>query len=577
MDQESIVLDVDPRSVLAAIKQANAAVEGWEGHVVGSGDKMQKALERMGEMLLKVNDRSRNSMERLTQSIEKQAAAYGKTGVERLVAERDRLIKKLGDEQGMVDRVTAAYAKMIAAEEKNAHGAQNLGNQVKEFIERPMAASGEAVSGLLGKLGPLGTGLAAGGAALVAAGAAAWEAAKNLGEYGTRIHDVEIRTGLNTKQAQEYALAAKMVGQDVSVVERAMRGLTQAVEGDSKESEKARDVLRRWGIDLQGVRAGTVSTAEVLEQVSAGLGGTASNWQRNIDLLTVFKRAGIELGPFLMELNENMERASKVNFASDEEIKRFRDYQKEVSVIEEQWHQVKLRIEEAIVSAATFALGGKKDPDASVRYLSETDEQAAERLREGIVGQGLRNLGRTNAGIARSQATEAMRLPIQSQADHLREMYFGGHDALERAYQAAKKDVEKYQDELAGAGRAGLSMAEVQTLGGKLAGAAGREQAAKAALDAEAERKKLIAEAAAFEKKGDEAELDAIGKIYHQRDLLLKQAEHMKGVEGEIVKIRQAADAQASAIQAKRLKEIDEYFASGAYKPQPSRPASWPA
>src|ERR1017187_5688589 len=51
----------------------------------GSGDKMQKSLERMADMLLKMNDKSRSSMERLTQSIEKQAAAYGKTGVDRLI------------------------------------------------------------------------------------------------------------------------------------------------------------------------------------------------------------------------------------------------------------------------------------------------------------------------------------------------------------------------------------------------------------------------------------------------------------------------------------------------------------
>ena len=50
----------------------------------------------MGDMLLKINDRSRSSMERITQSVEKQAAAYGKTGVERLIADRDRLLKKLG-------------------------------------------------------------------------------------------------------------------------------------------------------------------------------------------------------------------------------------------------------------------------------------------------------------------------------------------------------------------------------------------------------------------------------------------------------------------------------------------------
>jgi hypothetical protein len=38
MDQESIVLDVDPRSVLGAIKQANTAVEGWrKGTVVRFG------------------------------------------------------------------------------------------------------------------------------------------------------------------------------------------------------------------------------------------------------------------------------------------------------------------------------------------------------------------------------------------------------------------------------------------------------------------------------------------------------------------------------------------------------------
>ncbi len=89
-DQESIVLDVDPRSVIVAIKQANTAVEGWEQGTVGAGERMQKSLERMSEMLVKVNDRSRSLMERLTQSIEKQAAAYGKTEVERLIAGRDR-------------------------------------------------------------------------------------------------------------------------------------------------------------------------------------------------------------------------------------------------------------------------------------------------------------------------------------------------------------------------------------------------------------------------------------------------------------------------------------------------------
>jgi len=133
MDQESAVLELDPRSVLAAIKQANQAVDSWEKGTVGAGDRMQKALERQAEMLLKMNDKSRSSMERLTQSIEKQAAAYGKTGVERLVAERDRMIKKLGDEKAMVDRVTAAYDKMISAERGGSGGGlKQLGAEARE-------------------------------------------------------------------------------------------------------------------------------------------------------------------------------------------------------------------------------------------------------------------------------------------------------------------------------------------------------------------------------------------------------------------------------------------------------------
>ncbi|MCE5309379.1 MAG: hypothetical protein LLG20_17195 [Acidobacteriales bacterium] len=143
-DQESVTFDVDPRSVLAAIKQMNAAVEGFEKGSVGANERVQKAAERMADMMLKVNDRSRNSLERLTQSIEKQAAAYGKSGVDRLAAERDRIIKKLGDEQGMVERVTTAYAKMIKAESDGAGGAGQMGAAAHE-AKASLALMGEEI------------------------------------------------------------------------------------------------------------------------------------------------------------------------------------------------------------------------------------------------------------------------------------------------------------------------------------------------------------------------------------------------------------------------------------------------
>ena len=73
MDQEFLVLEVDPRSGLAAIKQANSAVEGWEKGTVDAGHRMQRSLERMADMLLKINDRSRSSMEALWAAVARQS------------------------------------------------------------------------------------------------------------------------------------------------------------------------------------------------------------------------------------------------------------------------------------------------------------------------------------------------------------------------------------------------------------------------------------------------------------------------------------------------------------------------
>lgn len=64
---------------------------------------------------------------------------------------------------------------------------------------------------------------------------------------------------------------------------------------------------------------------------------------------------------------------------------------------------------------------------------------------------------------------------------------------------------------------------------------------------------------AAFEEKGDEAELDAIGKIYYRRDQLLKQAEKVEGSESGIAAIRQAADQQAAVLYKKAQDEFDKH------------------
>jgi hypothetical protein len=139
----------------------------------------------------------------------------------------------------------------------------------------------------------------------------------------------------------------------------------------------------------------------------------------------------------------------------------------------------------------------------------------------------------------------------KEETDRIRARFFGTHEGMEKAYADAKKDVERLQKQLLEPDKP-LTKAQAQDLGQQLQVAEATEARRKAALDATAkgaeQLKDFRRQAAEFEKKGDEAELDAIGKIYYQRDQLLKQAAQVKASESEIAAIRKAADEQAAVI-----------------------------
>ena len=355
-DQESITLDLDPRSVLAAIKQANTAVEGWEKQTIGSGDRMQKALERMGDMLLKMNDRSRSSMERLTQSIEKQAAAYGKTGVERLIAERDRLIKKLGDEQGMIERVTAAYAKMIQVEGGGGGGSwQAMGRNIEQFVRDPMNGAKDAAGGLLAKIGPMGAALGATTGVIVGFAVAGWEAAKSLGEYGTQIENTAIRMGLTTKEVGQFSFAAKAAGTDISAFESTMRKLSQGLADGGSEGKRTREALRDLGIEARNADGSMKPMSGVFLQLSERLSAITDPAKRDAEAIRLFGRAGVEVLPAIMALSEHVKRAKELGLgASEEEVARWKKYHETITEADAVWDRLVRKIKEPIAATIIF-------------------------------------------------------------------------------------------------------------------------------------------------------------------------------------------------------------------------------
>jgi len=150
----------------------------------------------------------------------------------------------------------------------------------------------------------------------------------------------------------------------------------------------------------------------------------------------------------------------------------------------------------------------------------------------------------------------------KEEVDRIRARFFGTHDGMEKAYADAKKDVERLQKQLLEPDKP-LTKAEAKDLGQQLRTAEATEARRKAALDAVTKNAEQLHEfqrqAAEFEKKGDESELDAIGKIYYQRDQLLKQAEKVKASETEITAIRKSADEQAAVLSKKAWEEFEKY------------------
>jgi hypothetical protein len=129
-DSERIVVEVDEGPAVQSVGKANAAMESFEGRTV------------------RVMERSRSSVDRLVASLEKQSAVYGKSGVDRIIAERDQLLQRYAKEPAAIDAITRAYEKMAAAAKQAAAQSASVARAAPgvSFRQDPATDSGTGFS-----------------------------------------------------------------------------------------------------------------------------------------------------------------------------------------------------------------------------------------------------------------------------------------------------------------------------------------------------------------------------------------------------------------------------------------------
>lgn len=573
---ERVILQAEDE-VSPAVNSANAGLDSFEKKAVSAHTNV-----------VRITDQSRSAVQRLITSLEKQADTYGKSGVDKLIVQRDQLLQRYAKEPTAIDAVTKSYERMIAVEEKAARensaakhaketeealkkhteAIKGFGEKVTEFIENPLQGAKGAISSVLTTMGPFGVGILAGAAALTGLAAAGYEATKSLAEYGLRAKDAELRTGFTLKEFGEFSFAAKAVGQDISIVERMMRGLSQAESDNSKEGEKAKSTLKNMGVELRDLRTGEMKpTSEALRDIAEGLAKLPAGVERDAAAIAIFKKAGIEAIPMMVELVENIKKFDELGGGGNQaDIDRWTKYNAKIAEADTLWDRVFRKLKDGIAGTIWIDVkttGAKWILD----YLNKNTRQdgpeptAAEKangpdipgayaLRGWVSGMfggnsidvlGARKpLGAVGAGDFIPTGVTADGLRAQD-AYSASQGPAGRLKLLERELGKMTKPEDLTPNAETGEKIASYAAKEKEIEGLKSQIEAGKHSTAQA----KEELKAFQHAAAEFEKKGDEAELDAIDKIYYARDVLLKQAAHVKASESDIALVRKAADEQA--------------------------------
>lgn len=374
MADEVIRLGFEDSQLIAAKNRANQALDSFERKAATANANTQKAFDRtfsQGEQkVVRFSQTSASAIERIAKSAEQKAAMFGKTGVDRLVAERDQIIGRLAGEEKAIERVRASYDKMIAVERSAVESKRNLGSAIRNFVQNPIQAAGDAVSGFVEKLGPMGAKLLALGTVGGAVAAKTYGLIQQFAAGAEKIANLAEQTGLTIREAEQFSAAARMAGIDVSVLVQGARRLAEAMEESSEEGEKGRRWLQRLGIDARDSNRQLKPTGELIREIGEAISGLSDPAAKLRAVSGLFGRGGVTLLPVFAELPETLRHLEQIGVGMDEAvIKRLERADKVLDRFKERWE---LFWKESAAHAVKFGemfsptLAGRKPEEHSI-------------------------------------------------------------------------------------------------------------------------------------------------------------------------------------------------------------------
>jgi hypothetical protein len=449
--QERIVLEAEEGPVLESVGKANAALERYEKSGAKASQTVGKSFNQSGETIIRSMDRSRASAERLVASIEKKAAMSGKTGVQKLVAEREVLIRRLAGEERAIQRAKTAYGKLIAAQRRSSDSNRDFGASIRDFVQNPLHSAGNMVQGFIGRLGAIGTAAAAAAVGVGLAVKASMSLVTALGTEADLMSNLAERTGLTLNQIDRLQAMATLADVNLKTMEQGVRQLASGLSGVGRGGDMAREAIQRLGIQVYDTTGQKREMGQVLIEVLQALGGVQNQAERVAVANSILGIGAKELLPLIRNYSELEGEVTKLGFGMDEHLlKRLGQGSDEIDKLKMRWDLLvrhllakpALAVVDVVVKVAGLADSERKPFDLKNPVARLKLQQQGIDAGDGDLG-GVFGLIRERAGIRAKEVADDRR----RRADEFRQSLAAKPEGL----RARLQEIGKEQEPLAGA------------------------------------------------------------------------------------------------------------------------------
>jgi hypothetical protein len=375
----------------------------------------------------------------------------------------DKLAQSIG-------RLSTTFEQAGAKAKEQTSSFDSFAASVKQGISDPLGAAGNVAESFLKTLGPVGVGLGVAGAGFAAFGASAIASMKSLGELGTQIENISIRTGLSTKEVGQFSFAAKAAGSDIGAFETAMRTLSKGLSDNSEDGKKARQALADMGITARDSSGQLRPMSEIFLEISKGLSGMTDVANRNTAGIALMGRSWLELAPVMMSLNENVQRAKELGLGVDEDsIQQWKKYHEQMTEVDFLWQKLKREFEQPLAAVLSVTLKWLTDgPKRDLRdresfsfadFFGGRDNASEDAMEGGFVSGMFGKMGPKSPSLdvlrnpdrfAQNEAAPAYAKGVQNAAhlDALRGAFGATKEGIQEALSQAKKDLKDARDAL---------------------------------------------------------------------------------------------------------------------------------